>query len=180
MVQILFTILSQDLVNIAVEQALRDGIASTPDGLSSRSIIADFDLLDPQKQIIPVREWIQPVGTTYQASDVEKDIVIYGDIRDSRDKVVVFTGMRAIQAIVYSSSVTFGTPVAIKGIENMQTLDTGTGGGFGVHQFSSPYMYTAAEDLKIYFHPNSTSVGNNDRIMLMGFVVEQLGTHSSR
>lgn len=164
---------ADDAVALGIDVALRFRLADSIEGLRPRSIIADLDLLDSSKNTIP-RTWQQPVVGNYTTAEV--DTLIYGDINNGRDKVVVFSGVMNLQKDVYTASIRFDRgSVGIIGIEGTQDLESNTDQR-GSKKFDRSYVFAPGERPNIYFHPSSDGVGKKDKISMLGVVVERIDT----
>lgn len=164
-------------VAAAIQLAMNQGVAGSADDLDIRyNIIPDFDLLDENKQTIQSRSWKQPV--THNYTSVETDTLIYGGINNSSPKVIVFSGVRALQKDVYATSIKFDSGAATIAVEGIQDLvSTSPGESFGQKSFERPYMFSDRMDCKIYLRANESGLNQQDKLLFMGFVVEQKGVH---
>lgn len=162
-----------DVIAHGFDIAMRAGLAGSIDDLTSRNIIADLDLLDSTRATIP-RTWQQPVIGNYTTAEV--DTLIYGDINNSQDKVVIFTGVQNLQKDVYTASIRIDRgSVGVIGIEGTQDLESNTD-QMGSKSFGKYYSFAPRERPNIYFHPSSDGVGKKDKIAMLGIVIERAGT----
>jgi len=162
-----------DAIAQGFDIAMRSGLAGSIDELRSRSIIADLDLLDSTRSTIP-RTWQQPVIGSYTTAEV--DTLIYGDINNSSDKVVIFTGVQNLQKDVYTASIRIDRgSVGVIGLEGTQDLESNTD-QLGSKSFSRYYTFAPRERPNIYFHPSGDGVGKKDKIAMLGIVIERAGT----
>lgn len=161
----------------ALQIALQEGVSGSVDGLDVRyNIMPRFDLLDENKADINVGEWKQPVNGNYTVA--ETDTLIYAGIRNQYQKVIIFTGIRALQRDIYATSVRFDAGPATVAIEDIQDLiSSSPGESFGVKAFERPYYYNTKLPLRIYLRPRTDGVGQHDKLMFTGIVVEPQGVN---
>ena len=166
-----------DAVYRAIDIALKDGVTGSQDNLDVRyNIIPDLDLLDENKNPISKRGWIQPVNVAY--STAEQDTLVYGGIQNQQQKVIVLTGIRALQSTVYAVSLRLDQGVGTIAIEDIQDL-VSVSGDEAVRRkdFEHPYIYDTRVALKLYLRPNADGVGKQDKLLFEGVVVEPIGVN---
>jgi len=161
-----------DATNAAVGQAIQDGIANSPEGLSVRQLIPGLDLLDKNGNEITDYSWVQ----THAVENVDE--LIYNGIKDSDSKVVAISSIMALgNDPLYTTTVRFDKGSAVNNIIDIQSLAVSNRIEATAIRLQSPIVFKKGQDAKIYFRGKTGATGKVDQVMLNGMVAEPRGTY---
>jgi|SRR6185436_8693225 len=161
-----------DATNAAVGQAIGDGIANTPEGLSVRQLIPGLDLLDKNGNEITDYSWVQTHTVDNQ------DELIYNGIRDGDSKVVAISSVMALgSASLYTTSIRFDKGSAVAQLIDIQGLEVSNRIEATAIVLNPVLVFKKGQDAKIYFRGKTGATGKTDQILLNGAVAEPRGTY---
>jgi hypothetical protein len=167
-------------INLGVQQAMLNAIATSPDGLSVRPFIPDVDFIDGNSNTIGKREWVQPWSGTYTNVSAGTAVVVYQTSNATRydRKVMVIWGLSVVNVgnqrtagVIDTSSIIFSdTAGNTYDIWDPQRLDTSD----ALYAYA-PIIYPNSRTAKIQFLPKYGASGAFEVIHLIGRIIEPVG-----
>lgn len=161
-----------DATNAAVGQAINDGIANSPEGLSVRQLIPGLDLLDKNGTELTDWSWSQIHAVDNQ------DELIYNGIKDGDSKVVAISSVMALGSTpLYTTSIKFEKGSSVAQLIDIQGLEVSNRIEATAVILNPVLVFKKGQDAKIYFRGKTGATGKTDSVMLLGMVAEPRGMY---
>lgn len=184
-----------------IAQAKLDKLSFSEDMLCIRNIFPDLDFVNSAREKITKREWVQPRSleepysrfSGYWDIDEDNQIYYYSKASGNRRKVMIIYGIKNLKynekvggiqanaggspAEICSTSAKFTRHVNGQFVKVLDIPDLNTINDEGLIWFDTPFLFKRGDDMAFYLRPKNDAGGRTDHLMLLGMIIEPLGTH---